>query len=87
MLVPKSLHPNRHIADRILSSQIRRLSKDEQARQDVLAAHEKLRSRGYVVPLSDLSPEEQKLLLSNEDAGYVIPWRAVWKHASISTPC
>ena len=82
-----SLRPNRYTAEKILASQIKQLSKDEQAKQDVLAAHEKLRSRGYVVPLADLSTEEQNLVTSNHDSGYIIPWRSVWKQSSLSTPC
>ena len=88
MADPKSnLKPNRYTAERILDSQIKSLSKNEQAKLDVLAAHEKLRSRGFIVPLSELKPEEQELVLSNEDSGYIIPWRPVWKSSSISTPC
>ena len=81
------LRPNRHVAERILESQLRILSKDDQAKQDVIAAHEKLRSRFYVVALSDLSHEEQELVRSLTDAGYIIPWRPVWKQTSLSTPC
>ena len=82
-----NLKPNRYTAERILDSQIKNLTKNEQAKLDVLAAHEKLRSRGFIVPLSELSPAEQELVRSNVDSGYVIPWRPVWKSSSISTPC
>ena len=46
---------------------MRQLGKNEQARLDVLAAHEKLRSRGYVVPLSDLNPEQQEWILAHPE--------------------
>jgi len=81
------LKPNRYTAEKILDSQVRNLTKDDQARADVLASHEKLRSCGYVLPLSELPPDEQALVLDPFDSGYIIPWRAVWNSSSISTPC
>ena len=85
---PKShLQPNRYQAEKILDSQLRQLSKNGSARLDVLAAHEKLTSGGYVLPLSALSLGEKKLVEDDFDSGYFIPWRAVWKSASLSTPC
>ena len=83
----ENLKPNRYTAEKILDSQVRNLAKDIQARADVIASHEKLRSRGYVLPLSELTPEEQALVLDTSDSGYIIPWRAVWNSSSISTPC
>ena len=81
------LRPNRYTAEKILDSQIRQLGKIEQARLDVLAAHEKLRSKGYVVAFSDLPPENQAWILARSECWYMIPWRAVWKLVSLSTPC
>ena len=82
-----SLRPNRFTAEKILDSQVRQLQKNEPARLDVLAAHEKLRSRAFVVPLTDLPPEIQNQLLDDQQTSYIIPWRTVWKATSISTPC
>ena len=82
-----NLHPNRYIAERILESQLKQLSKNNQAKLDVAAAFEKLNSKGYVVCLSDLPIEEKRLVTDAPDPGYFIPWRAVWKETSISTPC
>ena len=82
-----SLRPNRFTAEKILESQIRQLQKNEPARIDVLAAHEKLRSRAFVVPLTDLPPEIQSQLLDDQQTSYIIPWRSVWKATSLSTPC
>ena len=82
-----SLRPNRFTAEKILESQIRQLQKNEPARIDVLAAHEKLRSRAFVVPLTDLPPKIQSQLLDDQQTSYIIPWRSVWKATSLSTPC
>ena len=82
-----SLNPNRYTAEKILESQMRQLGKNDQARLDVVAAHEKLRSRGYVAPLSDLDPKQQEWIWANPNLWYLIPWRAVWKATSLSTPC
>ena len=81
------LQPNRYQAEKILDSQLRQLSKNESARLDVLAAHAKLTSGEYVLPLSELSPEEKRLVEDSSDSGYFIPWRSVWKAGSLSTPC
>ena len=82
-----TLRPNRYTAEKILDSQLRQLSKNESARLDVLAAHDKLFSGGYVIALLELPLEEQKLIEDAADTGYIIPWRVVWKVASLSTPC
>ena len=81
------LRPNRYTAEKILDSQLRQLAKNEAARLDVLAAHTKLTSGGYVCALSDLPPDEHHWIEGTLDAGYIIPWRVVWKLASLSTPC
>ena len=53
----------------------------------MVAAHEKLRSRGFVAPVADLPNEVQKDLISHPAGTYVIPWRVVHKASSLSTPC
>ena len=81
------LTPNRHIAERILASQLKITNSNEEARIDVIAAHDKLRSRGHVVKVSELDPEERNLIIENgESACYFIPWRMVWNPKSLSTP-
>ena len=82
-----NLKPNRRIAECILASQLKITSNSEQTKLDVLAAHDKLRSRGFVVKLSELSPELQALVdIDGECAHYFIPWRMVWKMTSLSSP-
>ena len=81
------LKPNRRIAESILQSQLRLTQRSEEMRLDVVAAHEKLRSRGFVAPVADLPVEVQKDLVSHPAGTYVIPWRVVHKASSLSTPC
>ena len=81
------LKPNRRIAESILQGQLRLTQRSEEMRLDVVAAHEKLRSRGFVAPVADLPNEVQKDLISHPAGTYVIPWRVVHKASSLSTPC
>ena len=81
------LTPNRHVAESILWSQLRITSKDENIKNDIIGAHEKLRSRGYVQKLSEMSPEIQRLIdIDGPLTKYWIPWRMQWKSSSVSSP-
>lgn len=85
---PKTnLLPNRYTAERIFESQLRIVSRSEQMKADVLASFDKLASRGYLIPVSDLPPDVRAKVTSDHDAGYYIPWRVVFKEGSLSTPC
>ena len=80
------LKPNKHIAEAILASQLRITATNETARLDVVAAHEKLRSRGFVIRVADLDEQTRALIEGdNVKTVYHIPWRMVWKQ-SISSP-
>ena len=81
------LSDNSFIADRIFKSQLKLIEKTPEMRSDVLKFHEKLRSKGFVCALDQLPADQQKLVLSNHDAGFTIPWRVVFKETSLSTPC
>ena len=82
-----NLKPNRRVAECILNSQLKISSSSEQIKLDVLAAHDKLRNRGFVVKLSQLSQELQALVdIDGDGAHYYIPWRMVWKPTSLSSP-
>ena len=83
----ENLLPNRYQAEKILSSQMSRISKSEDIRADVLASYNKLADKGYFRSISSLSPELQKLALDESQGSYIIPWRCVWKENSLSTPC
>ena len=55
-------------------------------RLDVIASHEKLRSRDFVCPFSELPPDVQEDILNNPEGTHYIPWRVVHKPTSLSTP-
>ena len=82
-----NLFPNRYAAEKVFQSQMNKISKSEDMKNDVLASFNKLASRGYLLPVSALSEDDRKLVLSDSDAGYFIPWRVVFKENSLSTPC
>ena len=82
----KNLKPNRHLAEKILNSQLRRLEGRPEAVQDVLRAHNKLRDKGYVVPVNDLPKEAQRAMAECGYESTFLPWSTVSKEASISTP-
>ncbi len=71
-------------ARKIFDSQVKKLSKSEGDRNDVLESETKLQNLGYVDWLENLSEEEQKMILDSP-VKYFIPWRVVWSK-SISTP-
>ena len=80
------LRPNRHIAEKVFQSQLRQTVKDDQMRLDIIASHEKLRSRGHVCPLADLPEEDQLAIINHPEGTHHIPWRVVHKPTSLSTP-
>ncbi len=78
------LAPNRKQANAIYKREVRKLSKNEQARKDVLKAERKLQDRGHVDYVRNLSPEIQKLLKENPIQNF-IPWHIVYNLNSITT--
>ena len=50
----ENLKPNKSLATKMLDSQLRRLVKKPELIPDVLKAHNKLRDKGYVMPIKDL---------------------------------
>ena len=75
---------NRRIAEKVLQTQIKLIEKNPGMKAEVDKAHQKLQSKGYVVPLTSLPEQVQKDVLTNQ---YYIPWRTVFKSGSLSTPC
>ena len=81
------IKPNKHIAFKILESQMRLFEKNPEMRLDTLRSHDKLLSKGHVINIKDISDAERIRMYSTTGEGYYIPWRTVYKSSSLSTPC
>ncbi len=77
------LTPNRWVANKVLDTQVRIINKTPGMKDAVIKAHNKLRDKGHVVPLTSLPSEIQE---TASQGGYFIPWRTVMNPGSISTP-
>ena len=82
------LSNNKDKAMKVYQQQVKKLNhpSNNKDKQDVLASEEKLQKMGYVEYLRNLPKDTRSSLLLSK-IKYVIPWRAVWKGNSISTPC
>ena len=84
---PKSnLCPNKSKALGVFNSQLKQLERDEERRKEVINAEAKLQSLGFVDYVRNLTLEQQTKLRDSQVKNF-IPWSAVWKETSISTPC
>lgn len=83
----ENLFQNRYAAEKVLDSQMKKVYASEDVKNDILTSFEKLASRGFFLPVSVLDQKKKKLIYEGDDAGYYIPWRTVYKEASLSTPC
>ena len=79
---------NKDIAIKVYNQQLRKLNKpsNQSDKDDILTSEGKLQSLGYVDYVSNL-PESTQRMLEEHQTHHFIPWRAVWKGNSISTPC
>ena len=79
---------NKDIAMKVFNQQLRKLNKpcNQNDKEDILTSEAKLQSLGYVDYVSNL-PESTQRMLNDHQCQHYIPWRAVWKGNSISTPC
>jgi len=59
-----------------LNQQLKRPTKHRKDKDEIIASENKLQTLGYVEYVKNLHPIKN-----------FIPWRAVWKDSSISTPC
>ena len=84
VLPEHNLFPNKKIAERIFSSQMKLFTKSPEARLDVVKSHQKLVDHKFVCKATDLPQELQDSL--EEPGSYFIPWRFVSKPDSLSTP-
>ncbi|XP_066933763.1 uncharacterized protein [Clytia hemisphaerica] len=85
---PSKLAPNKDIASRIYYQQLKKLDRPENNKDkaDILESEAKLQKLGYVEYVENLAPEQQSTLRETTNQNF-IPWRAVWKESSVSTPC
>ena len=79
------LQDNRQQAEKIFASQMRSFGRNQQMKEAVLAAHDKLLSRGHVVAVADL-PADERAVFEATPGAYVLPWSCVSKVDSVSTP-
>ena len=77
------LTDNFSIAQKVLNSQVRIAQKNPETIEQIIASHNKLRDKGYVMAIDDLPPDLKKYA---DQPGYYLPWRAVYS-GSLSTPC
>ena len=80
-----NLEDNKVQAEKIFASQMRTFAKNQAMKQAVIAAHDKLLSKGHVVAVNDLAPEERKVFEATPGS-YTLPWSCVSKVDSVSTP-
>ena len=81
----ENLEPNRHIAQKILEGQLRKVNKQPEVKAQVLASHDKLVNHGHSVKFDELSEIEKKQI-DDSPGDYFLPWRFVHKEGSLSTP-
>ena len=80
------LAPNKMKAMKVYEQQVKKLNKLPDDKDDVIKSEGKLHALGHVDFVKNL-PLDQQEMLNNSDVKYYIPWRAVWKSNSVSTPC
>ena len=80
------LAPNKNKAMAVYRSQLRKLNRCKQDKDDVILSEGKLQALGYVKYVKDLPVDQQKQLKENAIQNF-IPWRSVWNPNSVSTPC
>ena len=83
---PKKLAPNKNIATKIYYQQLKKLNSNPKDKEDIIASEAKLQQLGFVDYIKNL-PLDQQTMLNNSPFQNFIPWRAVWKASSTSTPC
>ena len=79
------LADNYHIAHKRLNNMCNKYSKDQDVKDKILSALDKLKLKGYVKYYEDLNAE-QISMLDNAASSYVIPWDVQFKGNSLSTP-
>ena len=80
------LSPNRGKALKVFGQQLKKMNKNEKDKLDVVQSEMKLQNLGHVEFVRNLPADIQQKLNENPTQNF-IPWRAVWKENSLSTPC
>ena len=80
------LSHNKDIAMKVYRQQTRKLEKNPKDKEDIIKSEAKLHTLGHVDYLRNLTEDQQRMLHENKIQNF-IPWRAVWKTNSLSTPC
>ena len=80
------LVPNKSIAMKIYYQQLRKLERNPKDKEDILNSEAKLQNMGFVDYVNNLSEDIRQSLQASSIQNF-IPWRAVWKSTSLSTPC
>ena len=80
------LVPNRYKALKVYNQQVSKLNRHPEDKSDVLESERKLQRLSHVDYVKNLPKDQQDQLSSNAIQNY-IPWRAVWKLSSLTTPC
>ena len=75
---------NKGKAVKVYNQQIKKLSITD--KQDIIDSEGKLQRLGFVDYVKNL-PTQTQLMLKNHQMQHFLPWRAVWKGNSVSTPC
>ena len=77
---------NKHKALKVYYQQIKKLDQQPSDKADVIASERKLQTMGFVDYVENLTTHQQQMLANTKIINF-IPWRAVWKPNSLSTPC
>ena len=85
---PSRLARNKDRAMKVYKQQLRKLNNPSNIKdkEDILESERKLQQLNYVEYIENLPHDVQDSLKSHPIQNF-IPWRAVWKENSVSTPC
>ena len=82
----KVLGKNEKNARKIYQRWVAKLNQNSTDRDSAIRSHDKLKTRGHVATLKELTDEQRKII-DGSPARYFLPWRPVYNENSLSTPC
>ena len=82
----KALANNKKNAERVFHRWVKKLNQNPNDRDSVIRSHDKLKTKGHVASLMELTDEQRKII-NGSPAQYYLPWRPVYNENSLSTPC